>query len=398
LGFTQTRTGTVYDEVGLKRDFQCPPPGTRVSRHRWFKSRTRDRLPAASNRWHDGNAMDRPQARQHHQYFKCAIVSRALHRSKDLVASCTAEGLAATWNAIGAALPSEERIAPEGLAVKILGNADGPVIMITLPPPERPNEAYYLCIVPAGSQVEGMQLFPPRGPEGTSCFRVFGMERSMLLDGGLSGFVVDWTASRRRNYDAPDDPSPGAFWEAVAQVIAGTRRPIHTTGASIEVGGTEPTAAHRAAAAIAELDRSTWLAGVGQPLPLGFPERFANARMVGSWGEAMAMLATPERADATTGPMLAIRTAMGEEAYGPTIARLASTTQGLLVRKLPRVFATPEENHLLSMFLQLDLIGALLALEQPALTRFLITSELLFLYAEGRLPCAWEGERITAFF
>jgi hypothetical protein len=24
LGFTQTRTGTVYDEVGLKRDFQSP--------------------------------------------------------------------------------------------------------------------------------------------------------------------------------------------------------------------------------------------------------------------------------------------------------------------------------------------------------------------------------------
>ena len=117
----------------------------------------------------------------------------------------------------------------------------------------------------------------------------------MLPDGGLIGFVVDWTASRRRNYDTPDDPSPGAFWEAVAQVIAGTRRPIHTTDASLEVEGTEPTAAHHAAAAIAELDRSTWLAGVGQPLPLGFPERFANARMVASWGEAKPRSPNPPR-------------------------------------------------------------------------------------------------------
>ena len=342
--------------------------------------------------------MDRPSPRKHHQDFKYAIISRALHRPKELVASCTVEGLTATWNAISAALSSEERIAPEGLGVKILGNAEGPVFMIMLPPPERPNEAYYLCIVPAGSQVEGKQLFPPRGPEGTSCFRVFGLECSMLLDGGLIGFVVEWTASRRRNYDAPDDPSPGAFWEAVAQVVAGRRRPIHTSDVSLAAEGTKPTAAHRVAAAVAELDRSSWLAGVGQPLPHGFPERFASARMVESWEEAMAMLATPERVELVTGPMLAIRTAMGEEAYGPTIARLASTTQDLLGRKLPRVLPTPEENHSLSMLLQLDLISALFALEQPALARFPIASELLFLYPEGRLPCAWEGERITALF
>ena len=89
---------------------------------------------------------------------------------------------------------------------------------------------------------------------------------------------------------------------------------------------------------------------------------------------------------------------MGEEAYGPTIARLASTTQDLLERKFPRVLGTPKENHSLSMLLQLDLISALFAFKQPALARFPIASELLFLYAEGRLPCAWEGERITALF
>ena len=113
--------------------------------------------------------MDRPSPRKHHQDFKYAIISRALHRPKELVASCTVEGLTATWNAISAALSSEERISPEGLGVKILGNAEGPVFMITLPPPERPNEAYYLCMMPAGSQVEGKRLFPSREAEGTSC-------------------------------------------------------------------------------------------------------------------------------------------------------------------------------------------------------------------------------------
>src|SRR5262249_37108569 len=173
--------------------------------------------------------MDRATPRKHHQDFKYAIISRALHRPKELIASCTVEGLTTTWNAIGAALPSEECMPPEGLGVKILGNAEAPIFMIMLPPPERPNEAHYLCIVPAGSWVEGQQLFPPRGPAGTSCFRVFGMERSMLLDGGLTRFVVGLTASRPRNYGAPGEPSPGAFWEAVANLDPATPPPLPPT-------------------------------------------------------------------------------------------------------------------------------------------------------------------------
>jgi len=51
--------------------------------------------------------IDNSQSRKHHQDSKYAIVSRALHRPKGLVASCTLEGPLATWNAIGAALQME---------------------------------------------------------------------------------------------------------------------------------------------------------------------------------------------------------------------------------------------------------------------------------------------------
>lgn len=382
-------------------------------------------MAAMSGSPHPANQKSFPEhsaARKHHVAFKYALVQRALHRPAEFLALCNDGALKALWHELGAPLASEERCSANGLGVKLIGKAEAPVIMIMMPPPERANEAYYLCTVPAGSRVEGDNLVPPQGPEATACFRVFGMERSMLSDGSTIGFVVDWTTSRRRNYDAPSDSSAGAFWGAITQIVAGTRRPIHTTESSLAEADAKPTPAHAAAtdakptpahaaaadakptpaqaaaAAVAELDRSTWLASVGRPLTLGFPERFAKARLVTSWEGAFEMVSSPARSEASSAPLVAFRAAVGDDTYGPTITRLATTTQALLRRKFPKVLATAEENNAFSKFVQLDLIGLLLALEEPARVPVPLASDLLLLYCEGRLPCAWDAERITAIF
>jgi hypothetical protein len=104
-------------------------------------------------------------------------------------------------------------------------------VMITLPPPERPNEAYHLCALPttACHGADGGLFLPDLEPAAELALRIFGLERSMLADGSLIGFVVEWTAVDRFNYDAPDNASPGAFWKAILEIVAGTRKAIHTT-------------------------------------------------------------------------------------------------------------------------------------------------------------------------
>jgi hypothetical protein len=161
--------------------------------------------------------------------FKYALVARALARPRELIELCSsAAGLAALWDAIGRELPEAERCDGSRLAVRQLGDASRPVVMIALPPPERPNEAYLLCAVPAAAYLKpDGSLFIP-DPADELALRMFGLERSVLPDGGLIGFVVEWTASARLNYDAPDNASPGALWKAILEIFGGARSAIHS--------------------------------------------------------------------------------------------------------------------------------------------------------------------------
>jgi hypothetical protein len=170
---------------------------------------------------------DRPPPRPHHLKFKYAVVATALRSPSELVARCEQpDELLALWHAIGSDL--DERLEPTGLSARNVGDAQRPVLMIMLPAPERPNEAYYLCAVPRSATIDrDGSLFIP-DPSGPLELRIFGMERSMLPDGGLIGFVVEWTNAFRHNYDAPDNASPSAFWKAILEVFAGTRSPIHS--------------------------------------------------------------------------------------------------------------------------------------------------------------------------
>jgi hypothetical protein len=177
----------------------------------------------------DSFQRNRQPPRDHHNRFKYAVVSRALHHPTELVEIATLDGIVGLWNQIGAGLAVEERHLSTEITVRQLGDATKPVVMISLPPPERPNEAYYLCLISAAATIAADgSLFIPESADPLS-LRMFGMERSVLPDGGLIGFVVEWTREIRHNYDAPDNPSLGAFWKAILEVFAGTRASIRAT-------------------------------------------------------------------------------------------------------------------------------------------------------------------------
>ena len=172
---------------------------------------------------------ERPAPRAHHLGFKYAIVRRALRNARELIDICTRPGaLAALWDSVGVELVEGERLTGLGLSARNVGDAQRPCIMITLPPPERPNEAYFLCVFPSTARLDNEgSLFVPDAT-GPLELRVFGMERSMLPDGGLIGFVVEWTHAFRHNYDAPDNRSTAAFWKAILEVVGGTRASVHS--------------------------------------------------------------------------------------------------------------------------------------------------------------------------
>ena len=172
---------------------------------------------------------ERPPPRPHHLRFKYALVQRALQAAPELVDVCTRPGgLLALWSELGAALPDEDRCPDTGLGAQNVGDAQRPVIMITLPPAERPNEAWFMCAFPKPATLDDKGALWVPDPTGPLELRMFGMERSILPDGGLIGFVVEWTRAYRHNYDAPDNASPGAFWKAILEVVGGTRAAIHT--------------------------------------------------------------------------------------------------------------------------------------------------------------------------
>lgn len=171
----------------------------------------------------------RPPARAHHLRFKYALVTRALEEPSSFVELCMSpSALAELWNAIGSALPEEERIDGRTLAARNAGDLDHPVLMVTFPPPERPNEAYHVCALPMTARPDANGSLHIPDADGPIALRMFGLERSILPDGGLIGFVVEWTAAVRHNYDAPDNASPAAFWKAILEIFGGTRVAVHT--------------------------------------------------------------------------------------------------------------------------------------------------------------------------
>ncbi len=340
--------------------------------------------------------MSASSAREHHRCFKYALVTRALvEPARFLAETTTAEGATALWTEIGDSIADEdERLPAAGMSVRVLGADKAPVVLFTLPPAERSNEAHFIAIVPAAARTHEGALIAPidDGSTAPTRFRVFAMERSMLPGGGYIAFVVEWTGTRRRNFDAPQDPSQNAFWDAVLEIFAGTRCAIHSV--EMVLGDAHATTP------LDTLERATWFSSVGRGLTPGWPVRYDDVRLVAEWDEARVLVQREARTTVVSAALSALRDAGID--YDATMEQRTPEVRELCARKLSayvREHTAPDELRTLSMLVQMELLGALTALEHAAHLadeHVAAARDLVFFFGEGRFPCAWDATRVTA--
>ncbi len=174
-----------------------------------------------------------------HQRFKWFVVSEALLDAPAFAAKYTAEAgaghIAELWDAANTEFPPAEWIAPVGLMFEAHGESTTPVMFVTLPAPERRNEAWSIAMLPTAAIV--LEL------------RVFTLERAVLpKTADELVFVVETTKTARRNFgppnsELPHDRSRGAFVTAILEICDGERQPLHTT--AIELVDPRPILARR---------------------------------------------------------------------------------------------------------------------------------------------------------
>lgn len=137
------------------------------------------------------------QARPHHYAFAHRELPRACREfGGDLVAAAAAGtlDLVRVWNAVGEALPPGDRLPPDGLWWRHRDTPLGAAVLVGLPAPQRPAEAYYVL------------LLPPR----TATLEL-GWD---LMNSRWYTVLGAWDESRHLNYGAGPDPDPEAFVEA----------------------------------------------------------------------------------------------------------------------------------------------------------------------------------------
>jgi len=89
--------------------------------------------------------------RPHHYAFAHREVPRAAREfGADIVAAAAAGTLDLTrvWDGVGGSLPPEERLPSDGLWWRHRETPAGGALLVGLPAPRRPAEAYYLLVLP----------------------------------------------------------------------------------------------------------------------------------------------------------------------------------------------------------------------------------------------------------
>lgn len=106
---------------------------------------------------------NRPPRAHHYEFAHRAVPAVLLDATVDLTRYTRKIGrlqrsLTATWNAVGAGQPRDERVESTGLAVeaRVVGGADA--LLITLPPAQRPAEAHFALVMPLERRVERRYL------------------------------------------------------------------------------------------------------------------------------------------------------------------------------------------------------------------------------------------------
>ena len=188
-------------------------PKVLVGRDRWgLVARSTFLMPAASD------------PRRPHHRFKLLAIRDALVEPAAFAARYASadrlDQLAELWVEANIAYPAGERVDPDGLAIEVHGEPASPVIFMSLPAPEHPNEAYRLAMIPT----ESVPLM----------FRVFALEKAVFPKTGEPlVFVIEIKRNARDNYgppdnDAPNDASRGLFVTAILEICDGKRKPLGT--------------------------------------------------------------------------------------------------------------------------------------------------------------------------
>lgn len=150
---------------------------------------------------------NQPPRPHHYEFAHRAVPAVLLDPALDLTRYVRKIGrlqksLTATWNAVAAGQPRDERIPSAGLTVEArsVGSTDG--LLITLPPALRPAEAHFALVVPLERRVERRYLTLEVGWDDVD-------ERPYTVLG-------EWTTGGHHNLGHGPPPDAGLFVDAVA--------------------------------------------------------------------------------------------------------------------------------------------------------------------------------------
>ncbi|WP_041598759.1 hypothetical protein [Hahella chejuensis] len=156
-------------------------------------------------------APPRKEPRTHHFKFgKLMLPLVALSQPEMFLRTFTddrAEGaLRNFWNNVGAELPKDEQMRPEGLSLsnKIIDGLD--YIIISFPVPEAPNELFFTVIVGDKNNPDTL--------------RVFGLENALKNEAYKYGTIlVEWDKKGRYTYKAQLEVSEEQLIDTVGEVL-----------------------------------------------------------------------------------------------------------------------------------------------------------------------------------
>lgn len=153
--------------------------------------------------------LDRP--RHHHYLFAHRELASAAHRfGADLVAAAR-DGrltLATVWDRVGETVPEPERLPSTGLATSHHPLERHEVLLVTLPAPDAPTEAYFTAVTV--STVDGQ-------------LRYLTLESAYSpVDGARYTVLGEWTDNGSHiNHGAGPEPRPELFLAAVRREVSG---------------------------------------------------------------------------------------------------------------------------------------------------------------------------------
>jgi hypothetical protein len=126
-------------------------------------------------------------------------------------------------------IPAAEQLPFKGLARTVRNEPDGTVaVVITVPPPERNAEAYFVAAV--FTPGPGKLLEPPgaKAGEASRSVRVFSLEKAAPIDPGVITYLCEWTsAGKHTNHGPGPEPEEAAFIQAILQHLSAEMRRQH---------------------------------------------------------------------------------------------------------------------------------------------------------------------------